>query len=70
MKNRVIKAIVFCSIILFSLNSIAQIPGEEDQSGGLENTSNDLPISDYIIPMLLLGVIIGFRYHRKPNLLK
>ena len=72
MKNRVIKAIVFCSIILFSLNSFAQIPGAEDESGGLENTTTDAngaPISDYLFPMLLLGVIIGFRYHRKPTFL-
>lgn len=72
MKNRVIKAIVFCSIILFSLNSIAQIlPGAEDETGGLENTTTDAtagaPISNYLIPMLILGVILGFRLQRKPN---
>lgn len=72
MKNKVIKAIVFCSIILFSLNSIAQItPGVEDEAGGLENTTTDAtagaPISNYLIPMLILGVILGFRLQRKPN---
>ena len=27
--------------------------------------TNDVPISDYIIPMLLLGVVIGFHLLRK-----
>lgn len=27
--------------------------------------TNDVPISDYIIPMILLGVVIGFHLLRK-----
>ncbi|MSP85059.1 MAG: hypothetical protein EXR18_04425 [Flavobacteriaceae bacterium] len=27
--------------------------------------TNDVPISDYIIPMILLGVVIGFNLLRK-----
>jgi hypothetical protein len=62
MKNNAIKIIVFCLITLSSLNSIAQ-PGVEDaiETGNLESTTADAPISDYIIPMLLIGVVIGYR---------
>lgn len=68
MKNRLIKAVVFCSIVLFSMNSFAQTPpGDENELGNLEGTATDsgVPISDYVIPMLILGVLIGYRYNRK-----
>ena len=63
MKNNAIKIIVFCLITLSSLNSIAQIPGTEDDiaNGNLESTTSDAPISDYIIPMLVIGIVIGYR---------
>ncbi len=63
MKNNAIKIIVFCLITLSSLNGIAQTPGTEDDfgNGNLESTTSDAPISDYIIPMLLIGVVIGYR---------
>ena len=66
MKNRAIKTIVFCLMILSSLNSIAQQPGVEDAlvNGNLEDTSADAaaaPIANYIISMLLIGIGIGYR---------
>ncbi len=63
MKNNAIKIIVFCLITLSSLNSIAQTPGTEDDiaNGNLESTTSDAPISDYIIPMLVIGIVIGYR---------
>ena len=70
MKNKAIKTIVFCLIFLSSLNGIAQGPAAEDSSGsgGLENTTQDSPINDYIIPMLLLGAVLGFSLlKRKTN---
>jgi hypothetical protein len=64
MKNKVIKTVVVCLIFLSSLNGMAQ-PGEgADETGGaptLEDTDAIAsPINDYIIPILLLGVVIGF----------
>jgi hypothetical protein len=67
MKNNALKIIVFCLITLSSLNSIAQ-PGVEDASGtgNLEGTDT-APISDYIIPMLVIGVVLSFSLLRKKN---
>jgi hypothetical protein len=70
MKNNALKIIVFCLITLSSLNSIAQTPGTEDGSGitgNLESTTADAPISDYIIPMLVIGVLLSFSLLRKNN---
>ncbi len=68
MKNKAIKTIVFCLIFLSSLNGIAQGPAAEDSSGSLEETNSDSPINDYIIPMLLLGAVLGFSLlKRKTN---
>ncbi len=61
MKKNSIKRIVFCLAILSSINGIAQ-PGVEEQIlGQLEGTDASAPISDYIIPMLLIGIVIGYR---------
>jgi hypothetical protein len=62
MKKIIIKTIAFCVMIVSSINAIAQ-PGIEDViAGNLEDTTADsTPISDYIIPMLLIGIIIGYR---------
>jgi hypothetical protein len=67
MKNNALKIIVFCLITLSSLNSIAQ-PGTEDEiANNLESTTADAPISDYIIPMLVIGVLLSFSLLRKNN---
>ena len=74
MKNKAIKTVVFCLIFLSSLNGIAQPgSGTADTTGDLamENTSADAaaaaasPINDYIIPMLLLGAVLGFSLLKK-----
>jgi hypothetical protein len=69
MKNNALKIIVFCLITLSSLNSIAQTPGTENdiEIGNLESTTSDAPISDYIIPMLVIGVLLSFSLLRKKN---
>jgi hypothetical protein len=61
MKKNIIKTIVFCLAILSSMNGIAQQPGINDVTGELEVTDASTPISDYIIPMLLIGIVIGYR---------
>ena len=71
MKNKAIKTIAFCVMIVSSINAIAQ-PSMEDAlaNGNLEDTTADAaaaPISSYIIPMLLIGIVIGYRLlnHKK-----
>ena len=68
MKKNIIKTIVFCIMIVSSINAIAQ-PGIEDViAGHLEDTTADTtPISDYIIPMLLIGIVIGYRLLKQKN---
>ncbi len=62
MKTNIIKTIVFCVMIVSSINAIAQQPGINDVTGELEVTdASTTPISDYIIPMLLIGIVIGYR---------
>ena len=63
MKNKAIKTIVFCLIFLSSLNGIAQPSAGTEEAGALEETISDAnagPINDYIIPMLLIGTVLGF----------
>ena len=64
MKKNIIKKIVFCLAILTSINATAQ-PEDDDASiiiGNLENPDAPIAsISDYIIPLLLLGIFIGYR---------
>ena len=64
MKKNIIKTIVFSVMIVSSINAIAQ-PGDDDAStiiGNLENPdASTTPISDYIFPMLLIGIVIGYR---------
>ena len=67
MKNKAIKTIVFCLAILSSRNGIAQQPGIEDAISNLEGTDAAAPISDYIIPMLLIGIVIGYRLLKQKN---
>ena len=77
MKNKVIKTVVFCLILLSSLSGIAQEPGtgtgDTTGANALEDTTADAaaaaasPINDYIIPMLLIGVVIGFSLLKKDS---
>ena len=68
MKNKAINTVVFCLILLSNLNGIAQeAPGDQNGTGDLE--SQDVPINDYIIPMLLIGIVIGYRLLKQKRLL-
>ena len=72
MKKNSIKTILFCLAILSSINAIAQ-PSDDDASiiiGNLENPdAAAAPISNYIIPMLLIGIVIGYRLLKHKKLL-
>ena len=63
MKNNIKKIIVFCLITLSSLNSYAQLPGSQNDTSNLETT--DAPINDYIIPMIVLGIVLSFYLIKK-----
>jgi len=67
MKNKAINTVVFCLILLFSLNGIAQSGlGSEASGTALEGADTiESPINDYIIPMLLLGAVLGFSLLKK-----
>ena len=68
MKNKVINTVMFCLILLSNLNGIAQeAPGDQHGTGDLE--SQDVPINDYIIPMLLIGIVIGYRLLKQKKLI-
>ena len=70
MKNKAINTLVFCLILLSNLNGIAQeAPGDDDFEGILEDLDPPAPINDYIIPMLLIGIIIGYRLLKQKKLL-
>ncbi|MCF8321258.1 MAG: hypothetical protein K9I35_08645 [Flavobacterium sp.] len=67
MKKNVIKIFLVCLITLSSWNGIAQ-PGTNDAFGGLESTTTDqaaAPLNDYLIPMLVVGVLFSFYIYKK-----
>jgi|LauGreSuBDMM15SN_2_FD.fasta_scaffold16655_2 hypothetical protein len=67
MKIKAINTVVFCLILLSSLNGIAQ-GGPGSEAGGTALEGDDTigsPINDYIIPMLLLGAVLGFSLLKK-----
>ena len=69
MKNKAIKTVVFCFILLSCLNGIAQTgPTSDDALNTLEETNSDAaagPINDFIVPMLLIGAVLGFSLLKK-----
>ena len=72
MKNKVINTVMFCLILLSNLIGIAQElgPGFEDEFGNLEELDpSPAPINDYIIPMLLIGIVIGYRLLKQKKLI-
>jgi hypothetical protein len=65
MKKCLLKFIGYNLIILFTSNAIAQLPGDQNTSGNLENTDSVAPINDYLIPMLVAGIFISFYLFKK-----
>lgn len=72
MKKIFCKTVLFCFLLLMSLNSWAagEIPGITTDSGdlGLETTEADInaaPIDKNLFPLLIVGVGLVFLYHRK-----
>ena len=74
MKNKAINTVVFCLILLSNLNGIAQEsvlgPGFENEFCDLEELdASPAPINHYIISMLLIGILIGYRLLKQKKLL-
>ena len=67
MKKSLLKFIVCNLFVLSSWSALAQFPGSEDSTGtgNLESTDAQAPISDYIIPMLVLAIALSFLLLRK-----
>ena len=70
MKNKAINTVMFCLILLFNFYGIAQeTPGDDNFDGNLEDLDAPPgPINDYIIPMLLIGIVIGYRLLKQKKL--
>ena len=69
MKKSLLKFIVYNLFILSSWSALAQLPGSEDSSGtgNLEGT-DAAPIGDYIIPMIVLGIVLSFFFLKKKKI--
>jgi hypothetical protein len=71
MKNNIKTLVIVFVFSIFSLTTFASNPsGEEDLStfanpGEPGGDPGVTPINDYLIPMLVLGIAIGFRLLRK-----
>ena len=70
MKNNIKTLVIVFVFSIFSLTTFASNPsGEEDLSTfanpGEPGGDPGAPINDYLLPMLVLGIAIGFRLLRK-----
>ena len=65
MKKSLLKFIVYNLFVFSSLSDISQSPGSENSSGNLETPDSATPINDYIILMLVVGVLISFYMFKK-----
>ena len=71
MKKSLLKFIVSILLIISSLNLSAQTPGTENTSGTGNLENPDVPINDFLIPMLVVGIIISFYLiNKKPASIK
>ena len=67
--NNVIKTILLFSLF-FSVGSISAQPGDPDEDPDAENALVDpAPIGDYVIPMMVLGVVTAFVLFKKKDLI-
>lgn len=66
--NKVVKTIIpFVFLFLFNMPCYAQQLGEDpdDTEDGEDAELNPVPIEDYIVPMLVLGIATAFILLRK-----
>ena len=57
--------IFYSFLFILTVNSMSAQNEVEDFLADTQDTVQTTPISDYLIPMLLLGVAIGYRLLRK-----
>jgi len=76
MKNNIKTLVLVFAFSIFSVTTFAaNSSGEEDLSTFADNPAGapgdpGAPINDYLVPMLLIGVIGGFYWLRKKAVLK
>ena len=66
MRNNIKTLVLSFVLSIYSMTTFAANSGEEDFITMVDDPSNPgsdpgAPIGDYIIPMLLVGVVIGYR---------
>ena len=65
MKNNIKKLVLSFALSIYSLTTFAANSGEEDFIAMFDpsdpGSDPGAPIGDFIIPMLLVGVVIGYR---------
>ena len=75
MKNNIKTLILALSLSVFSLTTFAANTSGEEDLATLANPGDPgvdpgaTPIKDYLIPMLVLGVAIGYRLLRKKTVI-
>ena len=69
MKNMKKKYLTLLAVLFISALSFAQGPEEADEEVDTEEELLDpaAPIGDYIIPMLLIGVFVAYRFLKQEN---
>jgi hypothetical protein len=54
MKKSILKFIVYNFIILITSNAFAQLPGDQNTSGNLENSDSVAPINEFFLVFIYL----------------
>lgn len=69
MRNNIKTLVLSFALSIYSMTTFAANSGEEDFITMVDDPSNPgsdpgAPINDYIVPMLLLGILVGYRMIR------
>jgi hypothetical protein len=70
MKNNIKTFVIVFVFSIFSMTSFAQNTSREENLSTFANPGDPTgdpgaPINDYLVPMLLLGVVLGYRLLKK-----
>ena len=58
--RKIIKSFLLLVLFFITFQGVAQTPGEPDEGTGGDGNLNPAPIENYIVPMLLIGVVTAF----------
>ena len=67
MKNILIQFYIVAFFLLSSVTMLSQTPGDTDgTANGLEGADAPAaPIDDYLLPMALIAIFVGYKYSKK-----